>query len=86
MRIEIGKNIKQAITEWLILDFSTTTKIESLLSYKAIMDTVQKYFEYECYTIRYTIRNVHLMRRLEASTLKTEELKKFTISSSDIMK
>ncbi len=62
MRIEIGKNIQQATTEWLTLDFSTTTKIESLLLYKAIMDTFQNYFEYECYTIRYTIHNVHLMR------------------------
>jgi len=83
MRVEIGKNTKNDITELLTSNFSTTTKIESLLSCVAIMDTFQKYFDYECYMTRCGIRNVHFMGTLDDWKLlrhKTAELKKFTTS------
>ncbi len=83
MRVEIGKNVKNDVTELLTSNFSTTTKIESLLSCVAIMDTFQKYFEYECYMTRCGIRNVHFMGTLDDWKLlrqKTEELKKFSTS------
>jgi hypothetical protein len=83
MRVEIGKNVKNDVTELLTSNFSTTTKIESLLSCVAIMDTFQKYFEYECYMTSCGIRNVHFMGTLDDWKLlrqKTEELKKFSTS------
>jgi Domain of unknown function (DUF4419) len=84
MRVEIGKNVKNDVAELLTSNFSTTTKIESLLSCVAIMDTFQKYFEYECYMMQLCgIRNVHFMGTLDDWKLlrqKTEELKKFTAS------
>ncbi len=84
MRIEIGKNVKHNVTELLTSNFSTTTKIESFLSCVAIMDTFQKYFEYECYVTRCGIRNVHFMGTLDDWKVlrqKTEELKNFTVPS-----
>ncbi len=86
MRIEIGKNVKHNVTELLTSNFSTTTKIESFLSFVAIMDTFQKYFEYECYMTLCGIRNVHFMGTLDDWKVlrqKTEELKKFTVSGRD---
>jgi len=79
----MGKHIKHDITQLLTSNFSTTTKIESLLSCIAIMDTFQKYFEYECYMTRCGIRNVHFMGTLDDWKLlhqKTKELKKFSMS------
>jgi hypothetical protein len=83
MRLEMGKHIKHDIKQLLTSNFSTTTKIESLLSSIAIMDTFQKYFEYECYMTRCGIRNVHFMGTLDDWKLlhqKTKELKKFSMS------
>jgi len=86
MRIEIGKNLKHNVTELLTSNFSTTTKIESFLSCVAIMDTFQKYFEYECYLTKCGIHNVHFMGTLDDWKVlrqKTEELKKFAVASRD---
>jgi hypothetical protein len=86
MRIEIGKNVKHNVTELLTSNFSTTTKIESFLSCVAIMDTFQKYFEYECYLTKCGIHNVHFMGTLDDWKVlrqKTEELKKFAVASRD---
>jgi hypothetical protein len=83
MREEIDQHLKNDITEMLASNFSTTTKIESLLSCLAIMDTCQKYFEYKCYVTRCGIRNVHFMGTLDDWKLlrnKSEQLKKFTMS------
>jgi hypothetical protein len=81
MRLEIGKNVKNDITEMLTSNFSTTTKIESLLSCATIMDTFRKYFEYECYITKCGIRSVHFLGTLDDWNLlrkKTQELQKFT--------
>jgi hypothetical protein len=83
MRVEIGKNVKNDVTELLTSNFSTTTKIESLLSCVAIMDIFQKYFEYECLMTRCGIRNVHFMGTLDDWKLlrcKTAQLKSFSTS------
>ncbi|CAF1252400.1 unnamed protein product [Adineta steineri] len=83
MRVEISKNIKNNVIDMLTSNFSTTNKLESLLSCATIMDTFQKYFEYECYVTKCGIRNVHFMGTLDDWKLlrrKTQELKKFTTS------
>jgi hypothetical protein len=86
MRLEIRKNVKNDVTDLLTSNFSTTTKIESLLSCAAIMDTFQKYFEYRCFMTLCGIRNVHFMGTLDDWNLlrqKTEKLKNFTTSNQD---
>ncbi|CAF1194374.1 unnamed protein product [Rotaria sordida] len=83
MRVEISQNMKTDVAEMLTSNFSTTTNIESLLSCVAIMDTFQKYFEYECYITKCGIRNVHFMGTLDDWNIlrkKAIELKKFTMS------
>ncbi len=84
MRVEIGKNVKNEVTELLTSSFSTTTKIESLLSCVTIMSTFKKYFDYDYYMTMCGIRNVHFMGTLDDWKLlrqKTEQLKNFTMSS-----
>jgi hypothetical protein len=86
MRVEIDGNMKTEVTEMLSSNFSTTTKIESLLSCVAIMDTFQKYFEYKCYVTRCGIRNAHFMGTLDDWNLlrkKIVGLKKFTMSDEN---
>ncbi len=83
--MEVSKNVKNDVTQLLTSNFSTTTKVESLLSCIAIMDTFQKYFEYKCYMTRCGIRNVHFLGTLDDWKLvrhKTEELKKFSAFGS----
>ena len=73
------------MTQLLTSNFSTTTKIESLLSCATIMDTFKQYFDYEC-CITCGIRNVHFMgilkdwKRLRS---KTAKLKNFTQPNRD---
>lgn len=83
MRLKIGENVKNDAIELLTSNFTTTTKVESLLSCLAIMDTFQKYFEYECYVTLCGIRNVHFLGTLDDWKLvrqKAEELKNFSMS------
>ena len=52
------------------------------LSCVAIMDTFQKYFEYECYLTKCGIHNVHFMGTLDDWKdlyRKIEELRKFSL-------
>ncbi|UJR16604.1 hypothetical protein I4U23_003504 [Adineta vaga] len=65
MRLEIDKNVKNDITQLLTSTFSTTTSIESLLSSFVLMNTCQKYFDYECYITKCGIRNVHFLGTLD---------------------
>ena len=84
-RVEISKNVKNDTTQLLTSNFSTTTKIESLLSCATIMDTFKQYFEYRC-CILCGIRNVHFMGTLEDWNLlrsKTAQLKNFTQPDRD---
>ena len=85
MRVEISKNVKSDTTQLLTSNFSTTTKIESLLSCATIMDTFKQYFEYHCH-IACGIRNVHFMGTLEDWNLlrsKAAQLKNFTQPDED---
>ena len=86
MLVEIGNNVKNEATSLLTSNFSTTTKIESLLSCAAIMDTFKKYFNYEHYWALCGIRNVHFMGTLEDWNLlrhKAAQLKNFTQPNRD---
>ena len=86
MRVEISKNVKNDTTQLLTSNFSTTTKIESLLSCATIMDTFKQYFDYECCIVTCGIRNVHFMGTLEDWNLlrsKTAQLKNFTQPNRD---
>lgn len=82
MRVEVGKNVKNEVVELLTPTFSTTTKIESLLSCATIMSAFKQYFDY-VYCIAYCgIRNVHFMGTLDDWKVlrqKTEQLKSFAI-------
>jgi hypothetical protein len=82
MRVAIGKNVKNEVTELLTPTFSTTNKIESLLSCATIMSTFKKYFNYNFLMTMCGIRNVHFMGTLDDWKLlrqKTAELKSFAI-------
>jgi hypothetical protein len=84
MRVEISKNVKNEIAELLTPTFSTTTKIESLLSCVTIMSTFKRYFDYDFLMTMCGIRDVHFMGTLDDWKLlreKTEQLKSFAIPS-----
>jgi hypothetical protein len=86
MRLQIGENVKNDVIDLLNANFSTTTKVESLLSSVAIMDTFKQYFEYHCMISKCGIRNVHFMGTLDDWKLlrrKTEQLQIFTTSRND---
>jgi hypothetical protein len=86
MRLQMGKNVKNDVIDLLNANFSTTTKVESLLSCVAIMDTFKQYFEYRCMMTKCGIRNVHFMGTLDDWQLlrrKTEQLQNFTRSRND---
>ncbi|CAF2657114.1 unnamed protein product [Rotaria sp. Silwood2] len=86
LRVEIGQNVKNSVTQLLTSNFSTTTQIESLLSCTVIMDTFQKYFKYKSYVTMCGIRNVHFMGTSEDWKLlryKTTKLKNFTVPNRD---
>jgi hypothetical protein len=85
MRIELNKNVKNEVVELLTPIFSTTTKIESLLSCATIMSTFKKYFEFNYDMTCCGIRNVHFMGTLDDWKVlhkKTEQLKSFVLPSN----
>lgn len=61
----IGQNVKGDTVKTLVSSFSTTGKVESILSYASIMDTFKKYFDYGRCIPCCGIRNVHFMGTLE---------------------
>ncbi|CAF3915086.1 unnamed protein product [Rotaria sordida] len=86
MRLLMRNNVKNDVIDILTSNFSTTTKVESLLSCVAIMDTFKQYFEYRCVITKCGIRNVHFMGTLDDWKLlrhKTEQLQNFTTSRND---
>ncbi|CAF1068118.1 unnamed protein product [Adineta steineri] len=86
MRQEVSRHVKNEAVELLTSNFSTTTKIESLLSCVAIMDTFKQYFEYRCIVTKCGIRNVHFVGTLDDWKLlrqKTEQLQMFSTSTKD---
>ncbi|CAF4917570.1 unnamed protein product [Rotaria sp. Silwood1] len=64
MRLEIGKHVKSDVNDVLANNFSTTMKVESLLSCLATMTTFKKYFKYRYGMVMCGIRNVHFMGTL----------------------
>jgi hypothetical protein len=84
MRIEISKNVKNEVVAVLTPTFSTTTKIESLLSCATIMSTFKNFFQYHHLMGGCSIRNVHFMGTLDDWKVlrqKTEQLKTFVLLS-----
>ncbi|CAF1644968.1 unnamed protein product [Adineta ricciae] len=85
MQVEIGKHVKNNIVDILTSNFSTTKYVEKLLSSVCIMHTFKKYFDYTQFVCGCGIRNVHFKGTLQDWELlreKTENLKKFTLPSS----
>jgi hypothetical protein len=81
MRIKIGENVKNDIVSLLTANYSTTGKVELLLSCATIMNTFKSYFEYGLAMTCCGIRKVHFLGTLDDWLLlrnKTEQLKSFT--------
>jgi hypothetical protein len=81
MRLEIGNHVKNDVSNLLTNNFSTTTKVESLVSCVAIMTTFKNYFDYVYSVSSCGIRNVHFLGTLDDWKLlheKTSQLQSFT--------
>jgi hypothetical protein len=86
MRIQIGENVKNDIVSLLTANYSTTTKIELLLSCATIMNTFKKYFDYGLCMTMCGIRKVHFMGTLDDWLLlrkKAAQLQSFTTPKDD---
>ncbi|CAF1160926.1 unnamed protein product [Rotaria sp. Silwood1] len=82
MREEIDKHVKNDAVKLLTSQYTTTGPVEALLSCAGILQTFEKYFEYEHLWCGCGIRNVHFLGTLTDWQLlrkKTEELKNFTL-------
>jgi hypothetical protein len=83
MRVEVGKNVKNEVVELLTSNFSTTTRVESLLSCATIMSVFKQYFNYRHAMCTCGIRNVHFMGTLDDWRVlrqKAAQLKNFAIA------
>ncbi|CAF1155903.1 unnamed protein product, partial [Adineta ricciae] len=81
MRTSMGANVKNEIVSALTANYSTTGKVESLLSCAVVMNAFKNYFDYGLFMTRCGIRKVHFMGTLDDWILlrqKTEQLKAFT--------
>jgi hypothetical protein len=79
-------HIQNDICSLLRNNFSTTTKVESLLSSLTIMSTFRKCFDYTYVINSCGIRNIHFMGTLDDWILlreKTNQLKLFTVEMDD---
>jgi len=86
IRCQITSHIKPDICNLLTMNFSTTTKIESLLSSLTIMNTFQKTIQYFHSTNSCGIRNVHFMGNRNDWILlydKVKQLRSWTIENDD---
>ena len=86
MRIEIGKNVKNDVVSLLTANYSTTGKVELVLSCATIMNTFKKYFRYGLAMTRCGIRKAHFLGTLDDWLLlqeKTKQLKSFTILNDE---
>jgi hypothetical protein len=61
MKVNIMKKTKNDICELLTANFSTTKKVESILSTACIMNVFKPYFDYQLYFDVCGIRQVHFM-------------------------
>jgi hypothetical protein len=81
MRVKIGENVKNDVVDLLTANYSTTGKVESLLSCATIMNTFKNYFDYGLMMTMCGIRKVHFLGTIEDWLLlrqKTEQLQAFT--------
>lgn len=86
MRIKVGNSVKNDVVSLLTANYSTTGKVESLLSCATIMNTFKTYFDYKLYMTRCGIRNVHFRGTLDDWLLlrsKTKQLQSFTVPKDD---
>jgi hypothetical protein len=86
MRVVIGKNVKNDVVSLLTANYSTTGKVESLLSCATIMGTFRNYFDYGLMMTLCGIRKVHFLGTLDDWLLlrrKTEQLQGFTTPKDD---
>jgi len=86
IHLQMTNHVKDDICSLLTNNFSTTTKVESLLSSLTIMSTFKKCFDY-IYTINSCgIRNVHFMGTLNDWILlreKANQLQLFTLENDE---
>ncbi|CAF1086697.1 unnamed protein product, partial [Didymodactylos carnosus] len=81
MKQEIEQNVKGDIVSVLTANYSTTGKVEAILSNACIMDTFQSYFEYTRVMTMCGIRNVKFMGTLDDWKMlknKTEQMKAYS--------
>jgi hypothetical protein len=79
-------HVKNEICNLLINNFSTTTKVESLLSSLIMMSTFQKCLTYTSSIKSCGIRNVHFMGIFDDWILlreKTNQLRLYTLENDD---
>ncbi|CAF1112623.1 unnamed protein product [Didymodactylos carnosus] len=82
MKKEIEKGVKNSsIVNTLISNYSTTTQVESILSFATIMDTFKNYFDYGRFIPTCGIRQIHFMGTIGDWYLlkrKTEQIRSYT--------
>lgn len=86
VHLQMINHIKDDLCNLLSNNFSTTTKVESLLSSLTIMSTFKKCFHYTHSINSCGIRNVHFMGSLDDWILlrdKTNQLRLFTIENDE---
>ena len=86
MRIEISKNVKNDVVSVLTANYSTTGKVESVLSCATIMNAFKNYFTYGLLMSSCGIRKVHFLGTLDDWLLlqeKTKQLKTFTMLNDE---
>ncbi len=86
MHLQMTNHVKDDICRLLTNDFSTTTKVESLLSSLTIMSTFKKCFDYTYSINSCGIRNVHFMGTLNDWILlrdKAYQLRLFDTEKDD---
>ncbi|CAF1653729.1 unnamed protein product, partial [Adineta ricciae] len=86
MSSEISKYVKNDIVKLLTANYSTTGRVESLLSCATIMNTFRQYFKYRLRWTLCGIRKVHFLGTLDDWLLlrrKTEKLQSFTTPDDD---
>jgi hypothetical protein len=86
MHLQMTNHVKDDICRLLTNDFSTTTKVESLLSSLTIMSTFRKCFDYTYSINSCGIRNVHFMGTLNDWILlrdKAYQLRLFDTEKDD---
>jgi len=86
MHLQMTNHVKSDICALLTNDFSTTTKVESLLSSLTIMSTFKKCFDYTYSINSCGIRNVHFMGTLNDWILlrdKAYQLRLFDTEKDD---